>query len=230
MQPSNQQQQQQQQSQQPQPSTQHTLPDDTHHQQHYLDVKALEVPPQNSYKNIVASKIREIDDQLDHGIYKCFYTYMCICLFLGVVSIILHLVYSTRYATYAITIWLPVLVAVWFLLQYIFEIAAFQKRRHGLANIAICLFVVNFFLLVLAVALIAVNYHSFMSYENLYGDDEIFRLVKKILVIALIHFVVLSALQIFINLPGSIKTRGLLKARRSLEITSTGVRIECYQV
>ena len=130
----------------------------------------------------------------------------------------------------AITIWLPVLVAVWFLLQYIFEIAAFQKRRHGLANIAICLFVVNFLLLVLAVALIAVNYHSFMSYENLYGDDEIFRLVKKILVIALIHFVVLSALQIFINLPGSIKTRRLLKSRRSLEITSTEVRIECYQV
>ena len=227
MQPSNQQQQ------QPQPSAQHALEINAfqqQQQQHHLDVKALEIPPQDSYKNIVASKIKEIDDQLDHGMYKCFHIYMCICLFLGVVSIILHLVYSTRYATQAITIWLPVLVAVWFLLQYIFEIAAFRKRRHGLANIAICLFVVNFLLLVLAVALIAVSYHSFMSYENLYGDDEVFRLVKKILVIALIHFVVLSALQIFINLPGSIKTRGLLKARRSLEITSTGVRIECYQV
>ena len=187
--------------------------------QYPVEVKALEVPTQNPHKRIAATKIKEIDDQLDHGIYRCFFIYMIICFTVGVGCVILNLVGTTKPGVSVTSLWLTVLAVIWFMLQYVFEILAFRKRRLGLANIAIFLFVINFFLLVLVVALLAANYQSF-SYYNPGADDELYRLVKKVLLGLIIYFAVLLGLQLFINLPGSIKTRKLLKSRRSYEIAS----------
>ena len=183
---------------QQQPSTQNvldinSLEINTHQQQQQqqyqypVEVKALEVPPQNPHKRIAATKIKEIDDQLDHGMYRCFFIYMIICFTVGVGCVILNLVGTTKRGVSVTSLWLTVLAVIWFMLQYVFEILAFRKRRLGLANIAVFLFVINFFLLVLVVAILAANYQSF-SYYNPGADDELYRLVKKVLLGLLIYF------------------------------------------
>ena len=91
-------------------------------------------------------------------------------------------------------------------------------KRLGLANIAIFLFIINSLLLAGAVALTAVNYQAVASLYSEADDDGLIALFNKIMLGLLIYFAILLGLQIFINLPGSIKTRKLLKSRRAYEI------------
>ena len=195
----------------------------------HIHIKPYEVPPLDNQRNTL-TKIYEIDNQLDNGKFKCFHIYMYICLILGTVSVIVNLAYSTKQTIQNTNIWLSALLVIWFLLQYIFQIFAFRRRRQGFANIAVFLFVINFFLLVLVVIIMAVFYHSFISSQYIGQDDEIDKMIKKVLLIVLIYFVVLSALQLFINIPGSIKVRKLLKKRRALGSRPMNLRIECPQL
>ena len=185
------------------------------HQVYNVGPNAYGAPLLETQRNISA-KIQSIDDKLEHGGYRCFYIWMYVSLFFGVLSVIGGFFNSFEQSRDKTSIILSAISSIWFLLQFVFQILAFREKSLGKATIAMILFMINCLLLFASTSLIALAYH-FLINNPTTDSKEDYEWAKSLLLASLIFISMQLIFQLFVNLLGSIKVRKLLKARRRLE-------------
>ena len=198
-------------------------------QQNNTDFELQKVHPPTPQANIKA-KIEEINKRLGRQDFSYFLMYLSVCflacsiyLFQSIFHFRVYGVESTSYE------WLNMLV-LWFILQYVVEALAFVMQSFVAASIAVVLFAVNLLLLIALVVIFGMAYHYSTNYQLLGASEGTHKIMERIMLCRLIGSVVVLTLQLFINLPVSIKVLILFKRRRSLEIQLTKVHIQAFQI
>ena len=207
-----------------QPASQHKELSEIH-QHYYLDVNTQKTPLLE-HQRTITDKISDIDHQLEFGKYGYFYKYMCVCLILGIISTVVNLIDPPKQTNGEPSSRNAVLVLGGYLLQYVFQILAFRQKSQTKATIAVVLFAINSLFVIMSTVLIGFAYHILVSNPSIKVHGENTEQLKTIMLAALIYMIIMCLIQIFVNLHGSIRVRGLLKMRRLFEGRFMGSRVE----
>ena len=151
-----------------------------------------------------------------------------ICFFAGAIFNLQSFAHFSEYRGTAQG-WL-MLGILWLILQYVPEIGALVYHKFYIAVIAVVLFVINLLLLIALVVILGMTYHYSTHFQIAGANKEIQKIVERLLLHLLIAFIVILSLQIFINLPLSIKVLKLLKRKRSLETELTEASVQKSQI
>ena len=185
-------------------------------QPHSLDLEAIKVSFPNTQANIKA-KIADIDKRLVHCGFIFFLIYLGVCFLAGALYFFASFVHFKDYQEdQRRSIWCFNLFVLWFICQYAVEGFAIIKSNFIGAVVAVVLFVINSLLLIAAVVIFGITYNYTAHYQLPGADEEISKIVTRIMRDALISSVVVLAVQVLINLPVSIKLLIMLKERKAL--------------
>ena len=183
-------------------------------QQRSLDLEAQKVTPSNAIADIYM-KIEENKNSLVGGDLKCFMIYMMICVLAGGIYILQGFAHFRVYRGTAEG-W-TLLATFWLILQYVPVIGAILYNKFYAAVIAVVLSVINLLLLIVLVVKLGLMYHYSTHFQIAGASEGIQKIVERLILQFLIASIVILSLQLFINLPLSIKVLILLKRKRSLE-------------
>ena len=167
--------------------------------------------PSNAIADIYM-KIEETKKSLIGGDLICFMIYMGMCFLAGGIFILQSFIHFREYRGTAQG-WL-LLALFWFILQYVPAIAAILYNKFYAAVIAVVLFVINLLLLIALVVILGMTYHYSTHFQIAGASEEIQKLVERLLLHVLIASIVILSLQLFINLPFSIKVLILIKRKK----------------